>query len=272
MSRPKHKEEDHEDSGNLPLPYEVGYGKPPAEHRFQKGRSGNPKGRPRNSKNKPKPLNPAHQPTDRLILEDAYRMVAIREGDKVIELPAIQASVRAMAISAMKGSRLSQRELAGLVRQVEDRQASEHLSALENAFEYRQNWTAELERRKRLGIDEPDPVPHPDDIIIDMHTGHVRIEGPLDELQKRRWDLQLARRAEAQVEVNCCADHYHKARSEQRKAMWLLEWHYEQRIFDIINDGMPSRYKVKLQNRSYSEGASEQGKTLDEFRERKMKK
>ncbi len=26
--------------------YEVGYGKPPAAHRFQPGRSGNPNGRP----------------------------------------------------------------------------------------------------------------------------------------------------------------------------------------------------------------------------------
>jgi hypothetical protein len=32
-------------------PYEVGYGKPPRESRFQKGTSGNAKGRPKGSKN-----------------------------------------------------------------------------------------------------------------------------------------------------------------------------------------------------------------------------
>ncbi len=31
--------------------YEVGYGKPPVEGRFRKGKSGNPKGRPKNTRN-----------------------------------------------------------------------------------------------------------------------------------------------------------------------------------------------------------------------------
>lgn len=34
--------------------YEVGYAKPPTEHRFRKGASGNPSGRPKGAKNKPK--------------------------------------------------------------------------------------------------------------------------------------------------------------------------------------------------------------------------
>ena len=33
-----------------PRDYPVGYGKPPAESRFQKGQSGNPGGRPRGTK------------------------------------------------------------------------------------------------------------------------------------------------------------------------------------------------------------------------------
>lgn len=268
MNEPAKKLESHESghNDNRAASYEVGYGKPPAGHRFQKGKSGNPNGRPRNSRNRPRVLDPALQPTDTLVLEEAYRPVTIREGDKVIELPAIQAAVRSLAIAAMKGSRLSQRVLADLVREVEDRRSKEHLTMMENAFEYKQKWTAELDRRRRIGSDLPDPIPHPDDIAIDMRTGHVRTEGPLDEQEKLEWDKRLQRRDDAQAEVNLCADGYRKTRSSKLKARWLEDWHFEQRIFDIINDHMPARYKAKLENRSYREGASREGKALEEFR------
>ncbi|MES2493238.1 MAG: DUF5681 domain-containing protein [Pseudomonadota bacterium] len=250
----------------VPAGYDVGYGRPPATTRFAKGQSGNPRGRPKRAKAPPQKLDPAAKPTDDLILAEAYRLVTIREGDTTIELPAIQAAMRSLAISAMKGSRLSQKALAEIVREVEQRHLDTHQTALENAFEYKQRWTEELKRRDRLGIVEPDPVPHPDDISINLRTGRVRTEGPLDEVEKAEWDLRLARRAEAQSEVDYYADQYRRSRTPEKKALWLQNWHFEQRIFDIINDAMPKRYKAKLGNRSRAEGASREGKALEEFR------
>lgn len=105
----------------LPVPYEVCYGKPPAKNRFEKGKSGNPKGRPRGAKQKPKgqSLDFGTQPANQMLLEEAYRTVALREGDKTIELPVIKAVYRAMGVSAMKGNRLAQSTLAELVRGIE---------------------------------------------------------------------------------------------------------------------------------------------------------
>ncbi|WP_147291751.1 hypothetical protein [Sphingorhabdus pulchriflava] len=126
-----------------------------------------------------------------------------------------------------------------------------------------------MERRQRLAITAPDPVPQPDDIFLDLRRGTVEIEGPVDERQKAFWDERFERMDNAQAEVNFFADKYRKARDPKRKAFWLDEWHFEQKIFDLLNDSLPKKYKRKLQNRSYAEGASREGKALEEFRRNK---
>lgn len=153
------------------VPATVGYCQPPVEHRFRKGQSGNPRGRPKKSRQSKPSFNPSHQPTDGLVLEEAYRLVSIREGDRMIELPAIQASTRALAISAMKGSRLAQKQLADMVRAIEAKRHEGQLQLLDTMIEYKKRWTAELKRRRQFNIDEPDPVPHPDHVILNFARG-----------------------------------------------------------------------------------------------------
>lgn len=90
--------------------YRVGYGRPPREHRFQPGRSGNSKGRPKKKSSVParSGYDVAGRPASQLLLAEAYRTVTIREGERLIELPAIQAVFRAMGVAAMKGNRGAQ--------------------------------------------------------------------------------------------------------------------------------------------------------------------
>lgn len=105
-------------------------------------------------------------------------------------------------------------------------------------------------------------LPHPDDVVINYRKGTARIDGPLCPEDKVKWDGMLARRAEAQEEVTYCATEYNKTRSPRMKEFLLQDWIFEQYMFDIINDAMPERYKAKLENRTYVEGASREGRAL----------
>lgn len=108
---------------------------------------------------------------------------------------------------------------------------------------------------------------HPDDVILNLDTGDVKFTGPKTKEEKQRLDELLARRDEAQEEVNYNAEGYRRSRRPKDKASYLEDWHWVQRMFDVINDAVGPRYKAKLENRSYAEGASREGKALQELRE-----
>ena len=152
--------------------------------------------------------------------------------------------------------------MAELVTRLEQRDADARFELFGNALEYKQRWSDELERCERSNLSIPDPRPHPDDIIVDPSNGNVRILGPQTRKQKAHYDQATARRIEAQDEVNYFAEKYRRARSEEMKERYLEGWHWEQRMFDIINDTLPERYKMKLENRSYRPGASRAGDTI----------
>lgn len=138
----------------LPVPYEVGYGKPPAEHRFEKGRSGNPKGRPKRAKPKPKTVDTGFgmKAAEEFLRIEAYRPVTIREGEQVLELPAIQAVFRAMGVAAMKGNRFVQKTLAEMVAKMEAEHHAAKFELFGTMVEYKHNWDQEIERCRKAGL------------------------------------------------------------------------------------------------------------------------
>src|ERR1700730_17184130 len=86
------------------------YRNPPIEHRFRKGVSGNPKGRPRKiralvaTKIGGQPGIGFEDPIKSLAIEEAYRIITIREGDRVEKIPVIQAILRKVAVAAANGN------------------------------------------------------------------------------------------------------------------------------------------------------------------------
>jgi uncharacterized protein DUF5681 len=75
--------------------YQVGYGRPPLHSRFRRGKSGNPTGRPRRGE---------AERAQMLIWKEAYRLLTVREGDKVTRMPVLQAVWRSLLTSAAKGN------------------------------------------------------------------------------------------------------------------------------------------------------------------------
>lgn len=257
----KKLESDNRDGGdndNRTAAYEVGYGRPPAEHRFQKGKSGNPSGRPKRTRSrapKGQGLDFGSQPANQMLLEEAYRSVTIREGEKVVELPVIKAVFRSMGVSAMKGNRLAQATMAELVRRLEEEDRQLRSSLFETACEYKFGWEQALEHARKHGLPEPTPLPHPDDVILDMRRAEVRYEGPITPEEKKRWDRMLEFRDDQQEEVSFFANRFRDAQQGNADPDLLsslaTNWKRSVELYDRINEPLPDRYRKRLENRFY---------------------
>lgn len=124
-----------------------------------------------------------------LILQEAYRDVPIMERGRAKKVSMIEANIRALAVSGAKGNNRAANIFATAVLKIEAEQKKLASDFFGSAIDYKQKWGAELERRKRLGLDLPDPVPHPDDLVLDRQNMKVHIRGPITREDQELWEF-----------------------------------------------------------------------------------
>ncbi|WP_375550750.1 type II restriction endonuclease [Rhodophyticola porphyridii] len=118
--------------------YEVGYGKPPKSGQFQKGKSGNPRGRPKGARGLKTDLK-----------AELGERVTITENGRTRKLTKQQLMVKQLTAKAVKGDMRAISKLAEA-----DRIMEKHLLTLEPAISRTQ--TAEMQAQKlRLVLPKP---------------------------------------------------------------------------------------------------------------------
>lgn len=99
-------------------PYEVGYGKPPRESRFTKGQSGNPKGRPKGSKN-----------LSTVVLRESRQRVRVNGPRGTRTVTKVEAAAMQVGNKATQGDLRASRDLFALVQLAEAESSSGSNSA-----------------------------------------------------------------------------------------------------------------------------------------------
>jgi len=212
--------------------YKVGYGKPPKASQFKAGQSGNPRGRPKGARNKQ--TDPSAERLKNIILEEAYRKIKINEGERRLTLTLANAVMRSVAVNAAKGQIRAQQLFATLVSETERANKAQQDLYLETAIQYKTEWEDELARRKRQGLIGPMPLPHPDDVVIDVRRGEVIMTGPITPEEKVYFDKALNTLKQYERNLKKLNEQLKEAKTKADRAAIQEKINIEERVCQFI--------------------------------------
>lgn len=190
--------------------YKVGFSRPPPWARFQKGQSGNLKGRPKGSGKKKAAAKalPALTPTEQHLHKLVEETVTVTLGGKKVQITKREALLLNQFNHAMKGNPQVMRDVARAIAdldtkslaiasaeaEAEQQAAKERAEHDEAIYRYyvglRERQVAAWARAAAEVLEEPaEPWPHPDDVLIDHVARIGRVRGPLDSEGLKDWEF-----------------------------------------------------------------------------------
>lgn len=155
---------------------QTGYGKPPVEHRFKKGVSGNPRGRPKGSRRLPN-IDAVDDSLSAFVRAEGRRMMSVREGDAVRQMPMKKVILRNTFTAAAKGDGRALKVALGML-EIADNEANEQVVELQKASlqlqEYWNSWCLQNKKQHSVLTDLPKPA----HVTIDPSTGFAIWNSP----------------------------------------------------------------------------------------------
>ena len=153
----------------------VGYGRPPKTYQFKKGQSGNPLGSSCKVRKRKRRQNLL---LDDLVLENSENLLRLREGSRTSSVSTKEALFKKQTAMALNGNRLAIKACLDRIDQAEQNRCAKFLENYETLLDYKDNYPARVKSHRNRGL--PPPLPHPDDIRFDHHTGDLTLTGPRD--------------------------------------------------------------------------------------------
>lgn len=140
---------------------------------------------------KPDPLTDL----ERALLAEGRRRVTVRDGGEPVEMSVNEIIARKTAETAAKGSPHAQRIWLNATAEAVARENA--IKEEDAAFwrAYQRHYRSEIAQARKKGEPAPEPVPHPDDIVID-DKNNISIDGPVTDAEAQVY-AHIAKQREA---------------------------------------------------------------------------